>query len=129
MMDGRMMVAVAVNPDGTIAPHAGRALHWRLYDIWPGGRIRPVSTLSLDAHACLHEWHVCAQPERHPLHEVDVVIAASAGDGVIRRLGERHVRVITTAAPYPDRAVTEFLQGTLPAGLPHEDGACGRHAA
>ena len=50
-----------------------------MYDIWPGEAPESVYRLALDEQACLHEWHVRAQPERHPLHAVDVAIAASAG--------------------------------------------------
>jgi hypothetical protein len=29
----KKLIAVAVTPDGTIAPHAGRALHWQVYAV------------------------------------------------------------------------------------------------
>ena len=87
MSDARRLVAVAIDRHGKVAGHAGRAHHWQVYDIWPGEAPEPVYRLVLDDQACLHEWHVSAQPERHPLHAVDVAIAASAGDGVLRRLG------------------------------------------
>ncbi|WP_303877634.1 hypothetical protein [Stutzerimonas kunmingensis] len=56
---------------------------------------------------------------------MDVAIAASAGDGVVRRLGERGVTLLTTAESDPLRAVKAWLAGTLPAGLPHEEPGCG----
>lgn len=125
MSDARRLIAVAVTREGRVAEHAGRALSWRVYDLWPGGEPACAYSIQLEGHACLHEWHVCDQPERHPLHAVDVAIAASAGDGVIRRLGERKVRLLTTGEPDPDRAVLGFLAGDLPPAAPHDEHRCG----
>lgn len=128
----RLLVAVAMDRDGRVAGHAGRAHRWRVFDVWPGEAPEAAYTLQLDEHACLHEWHVCAQPERHPLHAVDVAIAASAGDGVTRRLAERGVALVTTSIGDPLAAVSGYLAGSLPEGLPHDEHACGgeghRHA-
>ena len=82
-------------------------------------------TLELAEHACLHEWHVCEYPERHPLHTVDVAIAGSAGDGVIRRLGERGVSLLTTGESDPARAVKAYLADDLTPGAPHDEHSCG----
>lgn len=125
MSDARRLVAVAIDRHGKVAGHAGRAHHWQVYDIWPGEAPEPVYRLVLNDQACLHEWHVSAQPERHPLHAVDVAIAASAGDGVLRRLGERGVTLLTTAENDPSCAVQAWLAGSLPLGLPHEEPGCG----
>ena len=121
----RRLVAVAIDRHGRVAGHAGRALRWRVFDVWPGAAPQGACTIELDEHACLHEWHVCAQPERHPLHAVDVAIAASAGDGVIRRLAERGVTLLATGEIDPDRAVAAYLAGQLPPGAPHDEHSCG----
>lgn len=119
------LVAVALDRHGRVAGHAGRAQRWRVFDVWPGAAAQGAYTVELDEHACLHEWHVCAQPERHPLHAVDVAIAASAGDGVIRRLAERGVTLLATGESDPERAVAAYLAGQLPPGAPHDEHSCG----
>lgn len=125
MSESRRLIAVAVDRDGRVAGHAGRAHRWRVFDVWPGAEPEQAYDLELAEHACLHEWHVCAQPERHPLHTVDVAIAGSAGDGVIRRLGECGVSLLTTGEGDPLAAVRAFLADALPPGAPHDEHACG----
>lgn len=125
MNDTCRLIAVAIDRQGHVAGHAGRAHRWRVFDVWPGEAPDGAYTLELDEHACLHEWHVCEHPERHPLHAVDVAIAGSAGDGVIRRLGERGVSLLTTGESDPERAVKAFLADALPPGQPHDEHSCG----
>ncbi|MFT3931162.1 MAG: NifB/NifX family molybdenum-iron cluster-binding protein [Spongiibacteraceae bacterium] len=124
-MSERKLIGVAVRTDGKIAGHAGRAHFWKIYDVWPGRDPMEVYTLELADDACLHEWHVQEFPERHPLHGLDVVIAASAGDGVIRRLKERGVECVTTAVEFPLPAVQGYLKNALSSGLPHNEHECG----
>lgn len=125
MSEERRLIAVAIDRSEKVAGHAGRAHRWRVFDVWPGEAPDGAYTIELDEHACLHEWHVCQYPERHPLHSVDVAIAGSAGEGVIRRLGERGVTLLTTGESDPLRAVKAFLAGALPAGKPHDEHECG----
>ncbi|MBB3103890.1 NifB/NifX family molybdenum-iron cluster-binding protein [Azomonas macrocytogenes] len=125
MSDGRLLIAVAVDRDGHIASHAGRALRWRVFDVWPGEAPDAIYTIELDEHANLHEWHVQAYPERHPLHAVNVAISATAGAGVIKRLSARGVTMLTTSEPDPEKAVKAYLTATLPDGLPHDEHSCG----
>lgn len=125
MSGERRLIAVAIDRSEKVAGHAGRAHRWRVFDVWPGEAPDGAYTIELDEHACLHEWHVCQYPERHPLHSVDVAIAGSAGEGVIRRLGERGVTLLTTGESDPLRAVKAFLAGALPAGKPHDEHECG----
>lgn len=119
------LVAVAVADDGVIALHAGRALHWQVYVVNDEG-INLAWMLDLTEMGCLHEWHVRGDGNRHPLHYVDVAIAGSAGDGVIRRLRERNTELLTTAETVSKQAVEAFLSGSLSAGLPHLDGRCAK---
>lgn len=116
MPDVPALIAVALR-DGRVSPHAGRALTWAVFTTAPA--VSEVWRITLTKATSLHEWHVRPDPERHPLHRVDVAIAASAGDGVIRRLGERGVTLVTTTEEDPARAVALYLEGTLPEGLPH----------
>jgi len=118
------LVAVAVTKDGIIAPHAGRALRWVVYVVVDEADASLAWTLDLTDIGCLHEWHVRGDGNRHPLHLVDIAIAASAGEGVRRRLQQRNTELLTTIEPNPDRAVEAYRAGNLAAGLPHEPQPC-----
>ncbi len=118
------LVAVAVANDGSIAPHAGRALQWRVYVVSDEVDASLAWTLDLTNIGCLHEWHVRGDGNRHPLHFVDIAIAASAGEGVRRRLQQRNTELLTTIETNPDKAVEAYRTGNLVEGLPHEDQAC-----
>jgi hypothetical protein len=120
----QQLVAVAVNTDGSIAAHAGRALRWQIYVVPDDAGTNLAWTLDLTHTGCLHEWHVRGDGDRHPLHFVDIAIAASAGEGVRRRLHQRNTELLTTSEDNPDKAVAAYRAGSLPAGLPHEKQAC-----
>lgn len=126
MTDKRLLIAVAVTEEGQISNHAGRAQRWQVFDVWPE-RPEPelIYTLELEESSVLHLWHTQTYPERHPLHFVDVAIVMTAGDGVIRRLGERGVQLVTTAELDPRVAVKAYLSDTLPEGPPHSEHTCG----
>ncbi len=121
----RLLIAVAVDRDGRVSNHAGRAARWCVFDVWPNEVPRFIYSIELDEQASLHVWHTQHYPERHPLHAVDVAIAATAGEGVIKRLAARNVRLVTTSESDPETAVTAYLAGTLPDGLPHDEHTCG----
>lgn len=123
-MSEQQLIAVAVDRAGCIVGHAGRALGWQVFECTSGKGPAYAYALVLDEAASFHVWHTRDYPERHPLHQVDVVIAASAGDGVIRKLGDRGVQVVTTTESDPLMAVQLFLAGTLPEGLPHGEHDC-----
>lgn len=117
------LIAVAVREDGTVSPHAGRALCWQVYAIDGDAPVR-VWDLTLTEAGCLHEWHVRGDGNRHPLHGVDIAIAGSGGDGVSRRLAERQTTLVTTAEKNPLKAVTDYLNGTLTEGAGHDESQC-----
>jgi hypothetical protein len=121
------LVAIAIAPDGTIAAHAGRALQWQVYGVPDEGDISQAWVLNLTTASSLHEWHIRGDGNRHPLHGVDVAIAASAGEGVRRRLLQRDTELRTTSETRPDQAVAAYRIGNLPEGLPHEAQGCLHH--
>jgi hypothetical protein len=118
------LVAVAVTNDGSITPHAGRALQWQVYAVADDTDASLAWTLDLTTTGSLHEWHLRGDGDRHPLHFVDVAIAASAGEGVRRRLKQRNTELLTTIETNPEQAIAAYRTGTLAAGLPHEQPAC-----
>lgn len=123
-MDERKLIAVAVREDGNLSPHAGRALLWVVYDVLPGQEPVEAYAIQLNEQSCLHVWHTREYPERHPLHAVDVAIAGSGGEGVHRRLATRNTVLVTTAEKDVEKAVRDYLAGTLAAGLPHDEQEC-----
>ena len=118
-----VLIAIALREDGSVSPHAGRALHWQVYTV---DNEQPVLAweLNLTDTGCLHEWHVRDDNSRHPLHSVDVAIAGSGGEGVTRRLAERETQLVGTAETSPLKAVTDYLTGTLSPGRPHDENEC-----
>lgn len=122
------LIAVAVRPDGTVSPHAGRALLWRVYAVstLTDGEASPVPAwdIHLTQSGCLHEWHVRPDNGRHPLHTVDIAIAGSAGDGVHKRLADRNTTLVATSEPDPLKAVLDYMSGTLAPALPHDEREC-----
>ncbi|GAB3386672.1 NifB/NifX family molybdenum-iron cluster-binding protein [Azotobacter armeniacus] len=125
MSEERRLIAVAVDRQGRVADHAGRAQRWVVFDVWPGQAPVHIYAIELEEQAVLHNWHVTDYPERHPLHGMDLAIAATAGEGVIRRLGERGVTLLTTGESDPEQAVKAWLANELPPGKPHDEHSCG----
>ncbi|NOV30264.1 nitrogen fixation protein [Methylomonas sp. ZR1] len=119
-----ILIAVAVEKEGNIAPHAGRASRWLVYVAGNAAEASLAWTLDLTEIGSLHEWHVRGDGNRHPLHYVDVAIAGSAGDGVKRNLLERNTELHTTSETSPLQAVAAYLAGELVDGLPHEEAHC-----
>ncbi|WP_188745987.1 NifB/NifX family molybdenum-iron cluster-binding protein [Marinobacterium zhoushanense] len=119
------LIAIATNEQGLVAPHAGRAKRWHVYALEPNDdQPELVWEINLTETGSLHEWHVRDDGRRHPLHAVDIAIAGSAGDGVTRRLAERGTELVTTAEPAPLKALTDYLNNRLSAGVPHEEPHC-----
>lgn len=118
------LIAIAIQDDNTISPHAGRAQHWEVYDVQPDQEPVLAWTLNLTETGCLHEWHVRGDGNRHPLHSVDVAIAGSGGEGVRNRLAERDTQLVTTTETSPQKALSDFVNDTLEPGLPHDEQSC-----
>ena len=119
------LIAVAVSEQDRVSPHAGRALRWQVY-VSTENNPEPVLawTLSLTDSGCLHEWHVREDNQRHPLHNVDIAIAGSGGEGVKRRLAERDTKLVDTAQTEPLQAVLDYLSGQLVPGRGHDEEQC-----
>ena len=119
----QQLIAVAVTAEGQISAHAGRALDWQVYAV-VDGTTQQAWSLQLTDSGCLHEWHVRPNPERHPLHAVDVAIAGSGGDGVKRRLLQRDTLLVETAETDPTKAIADYLAGSLLPGKGHDEDQC-----
>ncbi|WP_324561212.1 hypothetical protein, partial [Plasticicumulans sp.] len=102
-----MKIAIATKDFRQIAGHAGQSRHWLLYEgTEPGTQPRRIE-LAPEQVFHVHRDGV------HPLDGIGVVIAGSAGDGFLRRMGKRGVTVALTAESDPARAQRDWLAGCL----------------
>ncbi|MDE2184720.1 MAG: nitrogen fixation protein [Alphaproteobacteria bacterium] len=113
-----MKVAVTSQNFQTITPHAGKARRFLVYEIDAGGEAVETARLDLPMEMSMHEF----RGGMHPLDEVQVLIAGSAGPGFIAKMKARGITAVTTSETDPRTAIKAYFAGTLePAG---EDEGC-----
>ncbi len=106
-----MKIAIATQDFAKVSGHAGQARQWLLYDLTHhhANRLLPAPRrVDLDKDQVLH---VFADDGPHPLDGIDVVVAASAGDGFIRHMRKRGADVLLTGETDPAVAITRILAG------------------
>jgi predicted Fe-Mo cluster-binding NifX family protein len=104
-----MKIAVATQDDWSqVCGHAGKAHHWLMFDCQPGAAIgAPLRIVLSDAQLP----HNFKDEGAHPLHGVDYVVAASAGDGYIRHMQKWGAQVLLTGELEPLAALRKILAG------------------
>jgi predicted Fe-Mo cluster-binding NifX family protein len=117
-----MKFAVASQNFRTITPHAGKTRRFLLIEAAAGSEPVETGRLDLPIEMAMHGF--AGGP--HPLDEVQVIIAGSAGPGFISRMKERGIVAVATAETDPRTAVAAYLTGTLLPAAPHDDD-CGCH--
>ena len=111
-----MRFAIAVGKDYTaVVGHAGQHRHWLVVEAEAGGEPRAVARVELEKHQVFHHWEDLGP---HPLDGIDVLIAASSGEGFLRRMEKRGVEAVLTRETDPVLAVREYLGHTLPPPKP-----------
>lgn len=105
-----MKIAIASKDFSTVASHAGQCRQWLLYDCQPGHPLPPGERIELAKEQILHHFDDRAP---HPLDGVEVVIAASAGDGFIRHMAKRGAEVLLTGESDPAIALARVTQGQV----------------
>lgn len=106
-----MKIAIATKDFVVVSGHAGQARHWLLHELLPRsstGWRPPPKCIELTGEQVLHHFK---DDEPHPLDGVDVVIAASAGDGFIRHMNKRGADVLLTGERDPATALDCILAG------------------
>jgi predicted Fe-Mo cluster-binding NifX family protein len=111
-----MLIAVASQNFRTVTGHAGKARRFMVFEAEPGQTPREVSRLDLPKEQSMHEF----TGGRHPLDDVKVLIAGSAGAGFINRMAQRGVLAVVTSETDPITAVADYFKGTLAAPAPHD---------
>lgn len=112
-----MRIGVASQNFRTITGHAGKGRRFFVFETQPDGTVRETDRIDLPKVMSLHEYH----GDDHPLFALDVVITAGCGEGFVKRLATRGVRVVATAESDPTRAAVAVATGqALPPAEPHE---------
>ena len=91
----------------TVTEHAGKCRKFWIYETRAGQVVNRL-LLELPLEQSLHEWN---SAEAHPIEAVDVLITASMGDGMRRRLDGWGIEAVVTEEPDPDVAVASYLAG------------------
>lgn len=106
-----MKIAIATKDFTAVSGHAGQARQWLLYDLTEhrSDRLLPAPRrIELAKDEVLHHFE---DDRPHPLDGVDIVVAASAGDGFIRHMKKRGTEVLLTGEEDPAIAITRILAG------------------
>ena len=104
-----MKIAIAVSPDSShVSGHAGKARHWRVFHCMPGQPLPEGVPVVLTEAQLPHHF---ADDGPNPLHGVEVMIAASAGDGFVRHMAKWGAQVLLTGQAHPRDALAKVLAG------------------
>lgn len=104
-----MKIAIATKANGTqVSGHAGQATDWLVYDCQPGAPLTEPQHIQLTKAQLPHHFQ---DNGPHPLHGVEVVVAASAGDGYIRHMEKWGAQVLLTGESDPPTALKKILAG------------------
>ena len=91
-----------------VSGHAGQSRLWWVYDCQPGQPLPAAAVITLEKPQALHHFQ---DDGPHPLDGVEIVIAASAGDGFIRHMARRGAQVLLTGESDPRLALGKVLAG------------------
>lgn len=103
-----MKIAIATNDYSHVSGHAGQARHWLLYDSDTPSP-EPLR-IQLEKAQVFHHWD---EEGSHPLDDVAVIVAGSAGDGFRRRMSKRGVAVLLTSERDAEQALSAVLKGAV----------------
>jgi predicted Fe-Mo cluster-binding NifX family protein len=112
-----MKIAVTSQNFRTITGHAGKTRRFLVYEDSEQGP-QEVARLDLPKELAFHEFHGSGP---HPVDGVDVLITAGCGEGFVRRLAGRGIRVVATGESDPLAAVRLVIAGQpLPPPAPDD---------
>jgi predicted Fe-Mo cluster-binding NifX family protein len=102
-----MKIAIASKDFAEVSSHAGQTRHWLVYD---SDHPETPERITLEKDQLIHYFK---DDGPHPLDGVELVIAASAGDGFIRHMAKRGAEVILTGEKNAQRALAAVLAGQV----------------
>lgn len=104
-----MRIAIATNDNCTkVSGHAGQTRNWLVFDCEPGQPIAEPEHIRLSKEQLPHYF---LDDGPHPLHGVEIVVAASAGDGFVRHMEKWNAKVLLTGETDPYSALKKILNG------------------
>lgn len=106
-----MKIAIATREFSVVSGHAGQVRQWLLYDLTqhqPSQLLPAPQRIDLEKDQVLH---VFEDDRPHPLDGIDIVVAASAGDGFARHMRKRGAQVLITGESDPLTALSHILAG------------------
>lgn len=104
-----MKIAIATKDDwAKVSGHAGQTRDWLVFDCKPGQPIPDPQHIRLSQEQLPHHFR---DDGPHPLHGVEIVVAASAGDGYIRHMEKWGAQVLLTGEVDPVVALKKILNG------------------
>jgi predicted Fe-Mo cluster-binding NifX family protein len=104
-----MRIAVATKENwAVVSGHAGQSRHWLVFDCQPGEPLPQPQRLELSKAQLPHHFQ---DDGPHPLHGVEVMVAASAGTGYMRHMESWGAQVLLTGETDPSTALEKILSG------------------
>lgn len=113
-----MKIGVSSQNFRTITGHAGKGRRFFVYQVDADGEIHEQERLDLPKEMAMHTF----AGDDHPLDRLDVLITGGCGQGFVRKMAARGVRVVPTGETDPLRAVRLLASGApLAPPKPRED--------
>jgi predicted Fe-Mo cluster-binding NifX family protein len=106
-----MKIAVATRDWVAVSGHAGKAASWLLYDLTNHRMGEPLPQPVRVALTPDQVFHYFKDDGPHPLDGVEIIVAASAGDGFLRHMKNRGTDVVLTGESDPAAALARLLAG------------------
>jgi len=104
-----MKVGIAVDDSGSrVSGHAGKTRTWLVFDCHPGQPLPAPRRVVLTQEQLPHDFD---DRGPHPLHGVEIMVAASAGDGFVRHMAHWGATVLLTGEAEPNAALEKILRG------------------
>jgi len=104
-----MKIAIATKDNWTkVSGHAGQTRDWLVFDCQPGQPIPEPARIELSKEQLPHHFQ---DDGPHPLHGVEIIVAASAGDGYLRHMAKWGAQVLLTGETDPVAALRKILSG------------------
>ncbi|HSQ73318.1 MAG TPA: NifB/NifX family molybdenum-iron cluster-binding protein [Rubrivivax sp.] len=110
-----MKIAVSSQNFRTVTGHAGKCRRFIVYEVQAGGVPAEAGRLDLPMEQSFHAF--AGGP--HPLDGVDALLTGGAGEGLVRKLAQRGIRVVVTGETDPLQAVAELAAGRVKPGGEH----------
>lgn len=102
-----MKIAIASKDFTTVSSHAGQTRHWLVYD---SAATDSPQRVTLEKEQLFHHFQ---DGGPHPLDGVEVIVAASAGDGFIRHMAKRGAEVLLTGETDAGKALAAVMAGEV----------------